>query len=321
MDFERFTVTKNDENRRLDKVVCVLTGFQNSLVCKNIRTGFIRLNGKKADFNSKVVSGDSIEIEKHFFSQIKKRVDSNADFKFPFTLDDIKLFENEHILVVNKPYGILCQSNGSKELSLDKLVQSHFSSASLSFKTGPLHRLDKNTTGILCFSQSLQGARWFSKCMQEKLIKKTYVAVVQGNLKENVVWQDYLEKTAFDKSFYKSRVSDSSSGKLAITKAFPLSYADCNGFPITFVKFDIPTGKNHQIRLQSALHGFPLLADTAYGGNKNYANMIFDSHFLHCIKVEFPENDLGIPRAIICEIPSKFALFAKNCLLDLNFCL
>lgn len=118
---------------------------------------------------------------------------------------------------------------------------------SLSFKQGPLHRLDKDTTGVLCFSQTLAGAQWFSQCLREKTVGKYYLGVVRGAMPSQLI-------TAEDES-----------GK-TITQCYSLSYN--KGIDASLILFKLITGKKHQIRKHSASAGHPLVGDRKYrGGN------------------------------------------------------
>lgn len=357
MNFKDFIAEENDNDRRIDRFVLKLLPSMNiSVVCSNLRSGFIRLNGKKTKNSERIFTGDKISIEEHLFSRFAQESLQNSIVQhsvYEDFLPSITIFKNEHILIVNKKRGMLTQSSQKKVLDetsldetkmpLDEIVRLS-SPSSASFKAGPMHRLDKNTSGILCFSQSLKGARWFQSCMENHLTAKTYVALVKGIIPCEQNWVDEISSdfTKNSSGFYTGKIaltkmspdeSDTSragkittdnkitdsKAKLAITKVTPL--ASCNG--ITLAQFSIKTGRHHQIRLQSAYHGFPLLFDTAY--SKNHAKQNKNEHktsetfFLHCIKMEFPQNDLGIPEKIICPIDDKFEETVKKILPNFDF--
>ena len=173
MDFKDFTAGKDDDGRRLDRVIRIfLKDLSLGEIYKLLRKGLIKVNYKKAKPDSHVNSGDIISIAAFLINPV------NAKPEVQVLSQTQKLnivFENEHLLIIDKPYG--CSVHGSEKSSLqslDKEVlawyqerESHKNPAqgekSLSFRPGPLHRLDRNTSGLLVFSLSLEDARWFSE--------------------------------------------------------------------------------------------------------------------------------------------------------------
>lgn len=326
MDFLEFTAGNDDNDRRLDKILRKIAGQKNlSGIYKAIRKGLVRLNGKKTDFSEKVFTGDKIKIASFLLeneTSIKKSEKSpeksNTDKK-EYKPDFQIIFENKDILVVNKPYDITVQ--GSDD-SLNKKVLEYYkasrkSSGSLAFSPGPLHRLDRKTTGLLVFSMSLDGARWFSKNISEHTITKIYLAVVQGNLLKTERWNDFIKKDSSEKNkgfktveISKEKAEDFAESKEAVTEAKPLKYFKISGIECTLVQFHIFTGRTHQIRAQSAFHGFPLFGDTAYGGKKTNAEQDF---FLHASELVFPEERLsGIPEKLEAQMPQSMLNILQN---------
>ncbi len=326
MDFLEFTAGNDDNDRRLDKILRKIAGQKNlSGIYKAIRKGLVRLNGKKTDFSEKVFAGDKIKIasflleNENSIKQTKKSPEnSNADKK-EYKPDFQIIFENKDILVVNKPYDVTVQ--GSDD-SLNKKVLEYYkasrsSSSSLAFSPGPLHRLDRKTTGLLVFSMSLDGARWFSKNIAEHTITKIYLAVVQGNLLKTERWNDFIKKDSSEKSkgfktveISKEKSDDFADAKEAATEAKPLKHFKISGIECTLVQFHIFTGRTHQIRAQSAFHGFPLFGDTAYGGIKTNAEQDF---FLHASELVFPKERLsGIPEKLEAQMPQSMLNILQN---------
>ena len=188
--------------------------------------------------------------------------------------------------LIIKPAGLAVHGFGS----LDSMVRSYLTdklSLSLSFKPGPLHRLDKPSSGIVVFSTSLEGARLFSLLMRERKVKKTYLAVVEGKIKTEEIWQDELVRDRETKKTYVSR-EKSCGSKDAVTKVTPLA-TEGN---YSLIKAEIATGRTHQIRAQSAEHGHPLAGDVKYGGSRNSQMSGF---FLHAWKMEFLEYSITAP--------------------------
>lgn len=295
----------DDDKRRLDRVIRkLLPNLPLSAVYGFLRKGSIRLNGKKVKNDMRICSGDILFVDDHITHEDVCIVPLNTSI----TLDI--LFKNEHILVINKPFDV--SVHGSSD-SLDKHVvrlyeaERNNKSKSLSFKSGPLHRLDRKTTGIIAFSQSLLGAQWFSEAIASHSIVKKYTGIVQGYMTEAQEWEEYLEKdTAQTGGFVTSKISVN--GKKAQTHAKPVMQGiTADGGAITLVEYTIITGRTHQIRLQSAHHGFPLWGDTAY--NKHAPNVpnALNRFYLHAKDMHIPsDNPIGLPSHIKAPFPDDF---------------
>lgn len=378
MEFSTFITGKDDENRRLDKVIRkMLTDENLSSIYKAIRKGLIKVNQKKTSAEYKIQEGDCIKIasfllnenfiqksaskrnnydktnnknfqlEKKLSNNLKNDITNNiadgllnksisavsekdsktisysnvekaTEIKIqPANINFKTIIKNQYIWIINKPFGLCVQ--GTQD-SLDKMIQNEYENSShkksLSFKPGPLHRLDKKTTGLLAFSQNLSGARWFSKNIQNHSIQKTYIGIAQGHLNKKVFWSDLINentKKKEKKSDFKTveiNCGKPDESKEAHTTASPLIHGTYNGYPITLIRYDIKTGRHHQIRSQSAFHGFPLLGDTAYGGLSLRKND--DLFFLHAWELRFPENDFNIPLKLNASFPDSFISFIKK---------
>ena len=313
MDFVDFSVGKNDEDRRLDKVIRLfLKDAPLSQIYKLLRKGLIRVNQKKSDPDYRIQQNDVISIAEFLLENQEKSEHQIKKVELPQII-----FQNEHLLILNKPYDIAVHG---KE-SLAEQVQAFYESknqqnnSSLSFKTGPLHRLDKKTTGLIAFSWSLEGARWFSENIKNHTIKKTYKTILQGHLQKEEIWEDFIEETHDNlSSFHTVKASSTSSqnAKNAYSIFTPISYGKYKGMDVTFAQVQIKTGRMHQIRAQSALHNFPLLGDIAYNAKK--INETCDL-FLHAAKLEFPqENPLNLPQELSAPLPIEFLEFlTKSC--------
>ncbi len=301
---------KDDDDRRIDSLIRkILPALPLHLIYKNIRTGFIRLNGKKTKIDTRVRMGDRIYIASILYEKPVLQKTNNSIGK-TFAIDSV--FKNEHLWIIAKPVGIAVQKAKKNEQSLDDMVRSaSVLPPSLSFSPGPLHRLDRNTSGILCFSQSLIGARWFSKEMQNGNIRKFYIGLAQGTLEQEEKWEDGIEKNGKKDSFYTVKIVRGTS----ITKARPLAWGMYSNIKITLIAYEILGGKTHQIRAQTAHHGYCLLGDTAYGG---FSDTTIRSFYLHAYKMTFPENELGIKQSLTCPLPQKYKDILEICLPKTN---
>lgn len=312
MEFKEFIAGHDDNDRRLDRIIRNFISKERlSNLYKTIRKGLIQVNGKKTGPEQHVFEGDTIKIASFLLENNNEEEKVISKYKFPYQI----IFQNENIIIINKPYN---KNVHGTEDSIEKDVEKFYSfytpvKTSLSFKPGPLHRLDRMTTGLLAFSWSLQGAQWFSENIANHNIKKTYIGIVQGHITKEYEWNDYVSKENDDsKNFHKVEISTSykEDSKLAITKIYPLWNGKYKNIDISLVKYSIETGRTHQIRSQSALHGFPLLGDTAYGGIRLN---IMQTLFLHAYQLDIPDNNkISLPCKIKAELPKNFEDFLLN---------
>lgn len=317
MDFKTFIIQKDDDGRRLDKIAkSVFPEKGLAEINGIIRKGLVKLNGKKARNDQRVFEGDEFKAAAFLFggeTASPEKTPSAAETQ-NYVPDFEIVFQNSHLLFINKAYDSTVHGFAD---SIDGKVKKYYAatslSSSLSFKPGPLHRLDKKTTGLLCFSWSLEGARWFSENIKTHSIKKYYLGIVEGKLEKAEKWEDFIEKSEQDDENAFHTVELSSDGKKALTFAEPLKYGFYKNKEITLVSFCIETGRTHQIRFQSSSKGHPLLGDTAYGGTKiDKKDGFTQEFFLHAKKLEIGENPLELPNQIICEETRDFKDFVKK---------
>lgn len=315
MDFKDFNTGINDEGRRLDKVIrTFLSQVKLSDLYKLIRKGLIKINQKKTTPDYRIQKNDVISIAAFLLQEEK---DASVSDKNESPLPDI-VFQNEHLLIINKPYNVNVHQDKD---SLEQTVKNYYlnnlkkNDNSLSFVPGPLHRLDKKTTGLLAFSLSHKGALWFTQNIQNHIIQKNYYAILEGKIETQQIWEDYISnENESENGFYKVTASlknESSDSKKAITIINPVDYGNYKGKSVTFADIQIKTGRKHQIRSQSALHNFPLLGDTVYGGSKINEKQDF---YLCAYKLTFPDdNPLNLPEEIKIEVPENFKDFLSCC--------
>lgn len=341
MDFKNFTAGVNDEGKRIDKMLRILIP-QTSLteIYRLIRKKFIKINNHNIKENYRIKNGDVISIPSFIFSNCEDNKNTNAEQfcqkenvksenKKNKSLEQLEIvFENNHILIINKPYDI--SVHGDKN-SLEKKVQNYFlqkQDYSLTFKSGPLHRLDKKTTGLMAFSMSLEGARWFSQNIQNHKIQKTYYTILQGKagaIHHQDLWSDYIENNyeqqnsfyivnAYEKNEYENRKDEKNTAKKAELLITPLAYGKYEQTDVTFARIHLISGRKHQIRAQSAMHGYPLLGDSSYGSHINLKKNRFTQDFyLQSAQMDFPQNNLNIPLQIKISLSNDFKNILKSC--------
>jgi 23S rRNA pseudouridine955/2504/2580 synthase len=291
----------DDEGRRLDRVLRkALPDYSLSLIHRLLRQGKARLGGKPAGPADRVHDNDVIQLV--IQNSVPPTPLPAASQTAEAVLPEI-LWRKSGIIVFNKPSGLATHG----ESSLDILVKAWLGDKlppSLSFKPGSLHRLDKPTSGIIAFSETLEGARLFSRLLREHKLVKTYLAIVEGRISGEQTWQDSLVR---DKSARKTFARDTAAAKDALTRVKSLSA----GESCTLIEACIVTGRTHQIRSQAASNGHPLAGDRKYGGHGK------DGFFLHAWKMEQGEGTEGILPPLVAPLPEPFlsrisTLFGKE---------
>jgi len=316
------TAGKDDDGRRLDRILRkALPDLSLSLIHRLLRQKKILIDNKPASLNHRIKQGMIITINapvnsinnqvNNTFVNLKNiKVNDNSVLPHCSLPPVPVLWHGSGIIVFNKPQGL--STHGPN--SLDSIVNAWLSAGgngplprSLSFRPGgPLHRLDKPTSGAIAFSQSLEGAKLFNVLQKEHKLEKVYIAIVEGCIKGEESWQDALthDKDA-RKTFVKTRTPDpgprTPASKQALTTIKPLA---SNG-TYSLIEARIKTGRHHQIRAQASSHGHPLAGDNKYGG-KPLPGVAKGYYFLHAWKIIFNERPEGFPLEITAPIPEEF---------------
>ena len=289
------TIGKNEAGQRMDKYLKKYFPEAGSgFLYKMLRKKNILLNEKKADGKEMLKQGDCIRlylaeetIEKFRGAQKTPAVSQK---KTPGVKLDV-IYEDEHVVMVNKPAGMLSQKAKPSDQSLVEylLDTGAISEQELeTFHPAPCNRLDRNTSGLVLCGKSLAGLQALSEALKLRTMKKYYLALVLGKVDQPGHQKAWLCK---DTKTNQVKVSTRQMpGSSPIETAWEPVWS--NGQE-TLLKVELITGKSHQIRCHLASLGYPLAGDPKYGNARWNAGLKQEyglkRQFLHAWQVEFPQ--------------------------------
>lgn len=255
----KFIIDETQTNQRIDVVLAeLLSTFSRSQLQKHIKDGKILVNSKPVKASFKLNNEDVIEIlelENPALLEIKSQ-------NIPLKIE----YEDEDLLVVNKPFGMLTHPTTIERENTLVNALLHYTNGNLSdlngdFRAGIVHRLDRDTSGLLLIAKHNQAHEFLQQQIKEKTAIRKYVAVLSGVLQNDVGHIETNYGRHPTKPYKMSVVED---GKVAITDYKVLERFNKN----TFVEFTLQTGRTHQIRVHSKYINHPIVNDTLYGGEK-----------------------------------------------------
>ncbi|MDE7440157.1 MAG: RluA family pseudouridine synthase [Clostridia bacterium] len=272
---KKIFTTEKDYNRA-DVYVCeVSEGKTRSFVKKLFESGQVLINGKEAKPAQTIRSGETVEIT------YPEAVEYTAK---PEDIPIEIIYEDEDLAVVNKPQGMTVHlGNGNIDgtlvnallYKLDKL-----SGINGVIRPGIVHRIDKDTSGLLVVAKNDRAHLSLSKQIEEKTCKRTYLALLEGNLKtDSGTVTTYIGRSPQDR--VKMAVVQPDKGKLAITDYCVEKRFD--GY--TLCRFDLKTGRTHQIRVHTKYLGHPIVGDKVYGIKKQKFKL--NGQLLHAFRLSF----------------------------------
>ncbi len=310
----QITITSKEEGQQLLKLLSkYLKEAPSSFLHKMLRKKNITLNEKKATGKEKVKEGDKVTL--FLKEETIEKFSGKQSFSFPYKKLDI-LYEDEQVLFVNKPPGMLSQKTKEGDISLNEYVLGYLLNTgqieenSLDyFRPSVCNRLDRNTSGIVLCGKTIQGLQKMAELLQERRVKKYYRCVVDGTLYEKGQLKGYLFKDENKKAFIEK---ESRKG---------LKYIETSYYPIlvkekeTLLEVELITGRFHQIRAHLAHIGHPILGDPKYGQKEKNKDALkkykAKGQMLHAYRLEMPymEEELWSPlskRVFLAKEPASF---------------
>ena len=322
---KEITVTENEQDKRFDSFLKgYLKEASGGFIYKMLRKKNITLNDKKSDGTEKLKKGDVIKI---FFtdetlSKFRGKTDSadaaGSERKAFEKLGKLTvIYEDENIVLIDKPAGVLSQKAQKDDCSLNEwligylLDKGDITSESLeTYRPSICNRLDRNTSGIVICAKSLTRARKMNELIKDRNVGKYYRTLVKGKIEKNFSLKGYLSK-------------DEKKNKVVILDKDPhdpeYSYIETEFFVVgynaqndlTMLEVKLITGKPHQIRAHLSSIDHPIIGDVKYGGS---AYKGINYQLLHSYRLQFPQG-LEEPfsklsgKEFIAPLPKEFDIF------------
>lgn len=296
-------INAEEDGQRLDNYLMrILKGVPKSHVYRIIRGGEIRVNKKRAKASTRICTGDSIRIPPVRVSEGK---DVHVGTRLTERLMDSIIYEDDHLLVLNKPAGIAV--HGGSGLSLGVIEALRKTRSDLPYLE-LVHRLDKDTSGCLLMSKKRSVLRAIQALLESREVKKTYWAVLdhpwQG--KKMVIVDVALEKNTLKSGERMVRVNDAGKPSQTSFKLLENYQQAC------WVEASPKTGRTHQIRVHGAYLGHPIIGDQKYGGDRVIEGLAAGNQrlYLHARAIQFTLN--GTNHVFQAELDDRFAETLKQ---------
>ena len=287
----------------------VLPQSQPSFLHKMMRKKNITRNGKKVEGNDVLCAGDRIRFyfsdetfDKFAASHEKMKMSSNANaqdrikFASHGLSKDRILYEDDDILLYNKPAGMLSQKAEQRDVSLNEYFLQYLSDTGqletdglAVLKPSICNRLDRNTSGIVICGKSYQGLSVMNGLLKDRSLRKYYQCIVVGDLKQHILIKGYLKK---DETTNKVQITDrpGPGASYIETEIAPLR----TGAQFSLLEIHLITGKTHQIRAHLAYLGHPIVGDYKYGdkviNERLKKNFGLSHQLLHAYRIVFPDQ-------------------------------
>lgn len=290
-------VIVDEEDVRIDKYLASKTDFSRETITKMIEEEYILVNGKSIKASYKVKDNDVILIKDGFVKEMKLEATK-------MEIDIV--YEDEYLMVINKDSGVVVHpgaGNSNDTLVNGLLYYNKTLSKGEEFRPGIVHRLDKDTSGLMIVAKNDKAHELLADDFKNKRIHREYIALLDGVFPQEKAIIDApigRSKQYFDK------MEVCKDGKKAITNLEVIKkYKD-----YTLVKLVLETGRTHQIRVHLAYIGYPVHNDPVYS---NKASTDF-GQFLHSAYLKFKHPITGEVLEFNSKLPEEFQTFIDNLL-------
>ena len=294
MNKEEYKINEDLVGIRLDKAISLKDkDLSRVAVQRLIDEENILVNRKKTKSSYKLNLDDIVTI-------IKKEAKETEIKPQDIPLDIV--YEDNDILVVNKQKGLVVHpGNGNPDGTLVNAIMNHckesLSGIGGEIRPGIVHRLDKDTSGILIIAKNDKAHINISEQIKNHEVKKTYIALVRGIVRENMATIDMpIARSNKDRT----KMAVSKNGKNAITHIKVLERFK----EFTLLEVNIETGRTHQIRVHLSEIGYPIVGDYVYSNGKNPFNVV--GQMLHSMRIEFKHPVTNKQMKLEAELPEYF---------------
>lgn len=319
-------IGKNEAGQRLDKWLAkYMSKAPKSFFYKMLRKKNITLNDAKAEGSEKLNTGDCIKL----WLKDETIAGFQEDVEVVYVKPEFEvIYEDQDVLFLNKPVGILSQRAEKSDISVVEMLQSYLLLGGSitkkeleTFKPAVCNRLDRNTSGIVIAGKSLTGLQTMSELLKDRNLHKYYRCIVKGEMKKGAKIAGYLSKDERTNTVKVSKdKTNEEEASYIETEYEPIAM----GHGFTLLEVLLITGKTHQIRAHLASIGHPLVGDFKYGDDRT--NQEIRKRFqvsyqlLHAYRIEFPtimnacEQLSG--KVFVCAPPKAFVRVQKALIED-----
>lgn len=287
-------VQLEDVNKRIDKYLSDNTDYSRSLIKKMIDDGFIKVNNKNVKCSYKLEENDVIDIDDSYIKEVKVEA------------EDIKLdivYEDDDLMIINKPSGMVVHpGNGNSSHTLVNALMGYtnnLSDGSSEFRPGIVHRIDKDTSGLMVVAKNNKAHELLADAFKNKEINRYYTALLIGRLdSDNVLIDAPIGRDPNERKRYTVTKVNSKNAitHLNVIKRFK---------KYTLVNLKLDTGRTHQIRVHMKYIGYPVYNDPVYTNMK----CTDFGQFLHSREIDFIHPITGKRLHFEVDLPKEFQDF------------
>lgn len=312
-------IDERHQDQRLDNFLCsVCKGVPKSHVFRIIRSGEVRINRKRAEAKTKLCLGDIVRvppiqvIEKQNLELLSSSSTLNKAQLLKSASDIPILFEDDHLLVVNKPSGMAVHGGSGSSFGLIECIRALRAETHQDLEL--VHRIDRETSGILIISKKRSALRKLQEQLRARSWKKYYKTLVLGNWPASLKQVDLsLLKTQSGEK--EARVFVDPTGDIACTKFKQIQFYRSAYSSFTLLQAQILTGRTHQIRVHTSANKFPIAGDDRYGNfemNKQLARHGLKRMFLHAARLQLVHPATNETIVIEAPLAPELVEFLKS---------